>query len=386
MLKVKPGLDVLVERELGLIRGKRVGLVTNHSAIASNLAHVVDVLIDVGVNLTALFGPEHGVRGDVADGKEIPSGKDPRTGIPVYSLYGPTRKPTPEMLENVDVLIYDLQDVGARFYTYTYTMSLAMQACAENGKQFIVLDRPNPINGIAVEGNILEKEFASFVGLHPIPIRHGMTIGELAMLFNNQYAFGADLEVIPVQGWKRAMWFDETKLPWVMPSPNLPTLEAALLFPGTCFIEGTNVSEARGTSKPFEMVGAPWADGYKLAEYLNAIGLEGVGFRPASFIPTASKHQNEPCSGVQIHIFQREKVNAVLIGLYLIKAFHDLFPNDFQFRPPGPSGKTHFDLLLGTDKVRLAIEAGAEVDEIIDSWEDDLYKFKQIRQKYLLYS
>jgi len=386
MLKIKPGLEVLVDREMGLVRGKRVGVVTNHSAITSDLIHIVDVLLGAGVQITALFGPEHGVRGDVADGQEIKSGKDPRTGIPVFSLYGPIKKPTPEMLRDIDVLIYDLQDAGARFYTFTYTMSYAMQACAENRKQFIVLDRPNPIGGIVVEGNILEKAFSSFVGLHPIPIRHGMTIGELALMFNNQFGIGANLEVVTIQGWKRAMWWDETGLPWVMPSPNLPTLDAVALFPGMCFLEGTNVSEARGTTKPFEMAGAPWADGHKLADRLNLIGLPGVGFRAASFIPFASKYQQQLCHGIQVHVFDRKKLRSVEVGLHVVKAFLDLFPGDFEFRAPGPSGKCHFDLLLGSDKPRLLLSKGAPVEEIIQSWEDDLYGFKQVRERYLLYS
>lgn len=282
MTKVKPGLEVLIEQQIDLVKGKRVGLVTNHSAVTSDATHIVDALLAAGVEITALFGPEHGVWGHVADGAEIKDGTDPRTGLPAFSLYGPTKKPTPEMLADVDVLVYDLQDIGARFYTFTYTMSYCMQACAEAGKPYIVLDRPNSVNGLAVEGNILDTEFSSFVGMYPIPIRHGMTIGELAQLFNTEYGFGADLTVVQCQGWERDMWFEQTGLPWVMPSPNMPTIEAAILYTGICYIEGTNVSEARGTSKPFEMAGAPWADAYKMADYLNALALLGVRFRPAT--------------------------------------------------------------------------------------------------------
>lgn len=385
MRKVRPGLEVLLEQEMDLIRGKRVGLVTNHSAVMSNTTHIVDALLAGGVKVTALFGPEHGVRGDVADGQEIASGKDPRTGIPVYSLYGPTKKPTADMLMNVDVILYDLQDVGARFYTFTYTMSLVMQACAETRRPFIVLDRPNPVNGIAVEGNILDTNFASFVGLHPIPIRHGMTIGELATFFNNELGFNADLTVVTCQGWKRSLWFDETGLPWVTPSPNMPSLDAAILYTGTCFIEGTNVSEARGTAKPFEMCGAPWVDAYKLADHLNALDLPGVRFRPVHFIPCSSKHQQQPCNGVQVHIMDRNEVRSVETGLHLVKALQDLHPDDFQFRPAGQSGKHFFDLLLGTDKVRLAIQSGAPVNEIIGSWQEDLRRFMETRHNHLLY-
>ena len=386
MKKVKPGLEVLLEREMSLVRGRRVGVVTNHSAVTSDITHVVDALLGAGVNLVALYGPEHGVRGDVADGQEIASGTDPRTGLPVHSLYGPTRKPTREMLAGVDVMLYDLQDIGARFYTYTYTMSYVMQACAEDGKQFVVLDRPNPINGLAVEGNVLHTDFASFIGLHPIPIRHGMTVAELATFFNDELGFGADLEVVLCQGWKRAMWFDQTGLPWVMPSPNMPTLDAALLYPGLCLIEGTNVSEARGTSKPFEMLGAPWADGYELAARLNAIELPGVRFRPVHFMPKASKHQDQACSGVQAHVMDRDAVRAVEVGLHVVKALQDLHPDDFQFRPPGPSGKHFFDLLTGTDETRLAIQAGTPVEEIVGSWADGLQEFMRARQRHVLYA
>jgi uncharacterized protein YbbC (DUF1343 family) len=385
MSRVTPGLEVLIQQS-DVLKGKRVGLVTNHSAVTSDTTHIVDALLAAGVKITALYGPEHGVWGHVADGAEIKDGTDPRTGLPAFSLYGPTKKPTPEMLQDVDVLVYDLQDIGARFYTFTYTMSYCMQACAENGKQYIVLDRPNPVNGTSVEGNILDTNFSSFVGMHPIPIRHGMTIGELAGLFNNEYGFGADLKVIQCQGWKRDMWFEETGLPWVMPSPNMPTIEAAILYTGICYIEGTNVSEARGTSKPFEMAGAPWVDAYKLADYLNALSLPGVRFRPVHFIPNASKHQGVSCSGVQVHIMDRNAMRSTVeIGMHLIKALQDFCPDDYQFRTASPSGKSFFDLLAGTDKTRLAIQAGVSIDDLLASWKPELDQFKQIRQKYLLY-
>ena len=385
MSQVKPGLEVLMEEKLDLIEGKRVGVVTNHSAVTSDTTHIVDALLKAGVNITALYGPEHGVWGHVADGQEIESGKDPRTGIPVFSLYGATRKPTPEMLEPVDVMVYDLQDVGARFYTFTYTMSYTMQACAEVGKKFIVLDRPNPINGTAVEGNILDPNFASFVGLHPIPMRHGMTIGELARMFNGEYGFNADLEVIPCKGWERCMWFDETGLPWVWPSPNIPTVDSALVFPGICLIEGTNVSEARGTTKPFEMFGAPWVDAFKMADHLNGLDLPGVRFRATYFIPLTSKHQGQPCGGVQIHIMDRDQINAVEVGLHVVKSLQDLHPGDFQFRERGASGRNHLDLLAGTDKTQNAIEAGVPVKEIMASWASEQEKFLETRWSYLQY-
>ena len=385
MSRVKPGLEILLEQKMEIVRGQRVGVVTNHSAVTSDLAHISDVLIAAGVDVRALYGPEHGVRGDVADGKEVPSGRDPHTGIPVYSLYGPTKKPTPEMLADIDVLLFDIQDVGARFYTYLYTMSYSLQACAQYRKKFVVLDRPNPVNGLAVEGNILDTHFASFVGLHPIAIRHGFTIGEAAQYFNSELGFGAEMEVVPCQGWKRSMYYDDTGMPWIMPSPNLPTIEAAILYTGLCFIEGTNVSEARGTSKPFEMVGAPFVDGYKLADRMNSLELPGVRFRPTSFFPNSSKHKDTQCFGVQAHLIDRNKVQTVPLGLHLIKALHDLFPDDFQFRASGPSGRSFFDLLLGTGKVRAAIQAGTPVAEIMASWRDEMAEFMRKRQGHLLY-
>ena len=386
MPKVKPGLEVFAEQHLNLVRGKRVGIVTNHSAVTRDLVHILDYLRVAGVNITALYGPEHGIRGDVADGAHVPSGQDKRTGIPVHSLYGPTVQPTPQMLADVDVILFDIQDIGCRYYTYLSTMSYVLRACAENKKQVIILDRPNPINGLAVEGNILNTNFVSFIGLHPIPIRHGMTIGEMAQLLNGQFGFCADLEVVVCQGWKRAMWFDETGLPWVMPSPNMPNIDAALLYPGLCLLEGTSVSEGRGTSKPFEFIGAPWVDGYALADRLNSIGLPGVRFRPVHFIPTASKHKEQMCSGVQAHITDRNFVRSIETGLHIIKTLHDMYPKEFHFKPPGTSGKYFFDLLAGTDETRTKIEEGISVEGIMASWYTGLADFQQIRQKYLLYS
>jgi uncharacterized protein YbbC (DUF1343 family) len=325
------------------------------------------------------------VRGDVSSGEHIPSGVDTRTGIHVYSLYGPIKKPTPETLAGVDTVIFDIQEIGSRFHTYTWTMTYVMQACAENKKQFIVLDRPNPVSGTVVEGNVLDPLFASFIGLYPVAIRHGMTMGELALYLNGQFGFGAELEVVNCIGWKRAMWFDQTGLPWVMPSPNMPTPDAALLYSGTCLIEGTNVSEGRGTTKPFEMIGAPWIEPYVLAERLNSLDLPGVRFRPVNFIPFTSKHQGQPCAGVQVHIMDRAAVRSVEVGLNVIAAIRDLHPNELQFRPPGTSGKHYFDLLAGTDSVRIALQEGVPAAEIMESWRDELREFIRAREKYLLY-
>lgn len=385
MPRVRTGLEVLVEQEMPVVRGRRVGLVTNHSAVNRNLVHSIEVLRSSGVNLVVLFGPEHGIRGDVPYGKPVPSSTDPVTGLPVFSLYGKHRKPTRDMMSGIEMILFDIQDVGCRYYTFIYTMAYVMQACAEYGKQFVVLDRPNPINGQTVEGNVLDMRFASFVGLYPIAIRYGLTPGELAGFMNVEFGIGADIYVVRCMGWKRATWFDETGLPWVPPSPNMPTLDTATLYPGLCLLEGTNVSEGRGTSKPFEVFGAPWVDAFKLADYLNNLNLPGIRLRPAYFIPTASKYQGQRCGGVQAHITDRDSLRPTLVGLYAVKALHDLFPNEFQFLPPGESGKHLFDLLVGTDKTRLAIQVGAPADEIIDEWYEGLPAFIQQRQRYLTY-
>ena len=385
MHRVKLGYEVLLEQQLDMIRGKRVGLVANQSSVNHNLVHIIDALRAFDVNIVALFGPEHGVRGDVPAGKEVPSGTDPATGIPIYSLFGPTKKPTPEMLHGIDVMLFDIQDIGCRFYTFIYTMSYVIQACGQSGIPFIVLDRPNPITGSAVEGNIPEKGFASFVGLHPIPIRHGMTAGELAIFFNDQSGFAADVRVVMCTGWRRSFWFDETDLHWVLPSPNMPTLDTAAIYPGTCLFEGTNVSEGRGTTKPFELIGAPWVDAYALAERLNDVTLPGVRFRPVFFVPTASKYVHQQCGGVQIHLTDRSSVQPVLVGLHVLKTLHDMYPEMFQFLGAGQTEKPFFDLLAGTDKIRLSIESDKGLGEISNSWNDDLGRFIELRKRYLLY-
>jgi uncharacterized protein YbbC (DUF1343 family) len=337
------------------------------------------------IKIGALFGPEHGVRGEVAAGQQVPNGIDARTGIPIYSLYGATRKPTPEMLKGLDAVIFDVQDVGSRFYTFISTMYFAMQACAQNNIPFIVLDRPNPISGQAVEGNILDKQFASFVGLHPIPIRHGMTMGELAMMFNGEFAVLCDLKIVGCIGWKRSLYYDETELPWVLPSPNIPTPDTALVYPGTCFFEGTNVSEGRGTTKPFELIGAPWIDAYALADALNAIELSGVRFRPAHFIPSASKYSQQMCNGVQIHVLDRKAFEPVKTGFHIVKMLCRMYPDSMQFLPAGNTGKLFFDLLAGTDRIRTSLQSEMPVDELINSWYYDLKSFLEIRKKYLIY-
>jgi uncharacterized protein YbbC (DUF1343 family) len=390
--RVKIGAEILIEKRLDLIKGKKIGIVTNHTGILPDGRHIVDVLNEIeGVKIVALFGPEHGIRGEVPDGKSISHGVDTKTGIPVFSLYGEVKKPTEEMLKDIDVLIFDIQDVGARFYTYISTMSYCMEACAEMGKKFIVLDRPNPIRGVYVDGPILEPRFKSFVGLHPIPVAHGMTVGELAKMFNDEgwleNGVKADLTVVKMENYSRRMWFDQTGLPWVKPSPNMMTLKTAIVYTATCFIEGTNVSEGRGTQHPFEWIGAPWIDGEKLAKELNYYKLPGVKFEPISFTPTDiekvtvdPKYEGEKCGGVYLNVYDREKFEPVKVGVYILYALKKLYPDKFKWRTAGQ------DRLWGTDKVRLMIDEGKKPDEIIKTWEDDVKKFLSIRQKYLLYN
>ncbi|MFG6150678.1 exo-beta-N-acetylmuramidase NamZ family protein [Halobacillus sp. B23F22_1] len=380
------GVEVLLDEEKELIEGKNVGLITNPTGVDKNLNSIVDLLNeDPDVDLTALYGPEHGVRGSAQAGEYVEYYIDEQTGLPVYSLYGETRKPTPEMLEDIDVLLFDIQDVGTRFYTYIYTMAYAMEAAQENDIPFIVLDRPNPLSGDKVEGPVLEEEYKSFVGNYEIPLRHGMTVGELAQLFNDEFEIGADLTVVEMDKWKRKMYYDDTPLEFVAPSPNMPTTETALVYPGAALIEGTNVSEGRGTTQPFELIGAPFINSTELAAELNSLNLPGVTFRAASFTPSFSKHAGELSNGVEIHVNHKESYQPVETGLHIVKTIHDMYPEDFAFRAENAAGISFFDNLIGNGWVRQAIENGESVDEIKAEWEDELNEFKKIRKQYLLY-
>ncbi|WP_462410908.1 exo-beta-N-acetylmuramidase NamZ family protein [Neobacillus sp. Marseille-QA0830] len=380
------GVEVLLEDRNELIKGKRFGLITNPTGVDQQLHSIVDRLYHhPDVQLTALFGPEHGVRGTAPAGTHVKSYTDEKTGVPVYSLYGATKKPTPEMLANVDVLLFDIQDVGARFYTYIYTMALAMEAAKENHIPIIVLDRPNPINGTDVEGPIMEQKYTYFVGEYPIPVRHGMTVGELARMFNKEFEIGADLTVVKMEGWKRSMIYDDTPLPFLKPSPNIPTLDAAICYPGTGLIEGTNVSEGRGTPRPFEWIGAPFINKDNLAAKLNSYHLAGVTFQAASFIPATSKHMNQLSHGVQIHITNRESFKPFETGLYLVKTIHDMYPENFRFLAPSSAGTSFFDQLVGSGSIRAGIEAGKSIEEMKKEWQPALDKFMKVRERYLLY-
>jgi uncharacterized protein YbbC (DUF1343 family) len=387
---MKPGLEVLLDTRPGLLDGARVGLIANPASINSRFEHAADLFHQSDrIKLTALFGPQHGIRGETQDNMiEWQSFEDSRTRLPAYSLYGQTRKPTPEMLSEVDALVFDVQDVGTRVYTFIHTMALAMEAARECGKRFIVLDRPNPINGLQTEGNIHEAEFRSFVGMFPLPMRHAMTVGELALMFNDEYGISCELEVVQMRGWRRDMWYDQTGLPWVPPSPNIPTVETAVVYPGMVMIEGTGISEGRGTTQPFEMVGAPFIEPHGLVEELRKQRLPGVVFRPLHFQPTFHKFSGELVGGVQAHVTDRHAFKPVITGVALISAIRRLYSNDFAWKQPPYEyvfDRLPFDVIMGTSRLREQIESGASVAEIEESWHDRLEDFNRLRASYLLY-
>jgi uncharacterized protein YbbC (DUF1343 family) len=385
---VRLGSDVLLASER--LRGTRVGVVCNHASVDRGFAHIVDRLADADqVTLAAIFGPQHGFRSDVQDNMvETPHQDDRSRRVPVYSLYSETREPTAEMLAGLDVLVIDLQDIGARIYTYIYTMANCLRACGRHGVPVIVCDRPNPINGIDVEGQTLVSGYESFVGLFPIPMRHGLTIGELARLFNDTFGLGAALEVVKMHGWKREMYGDATALPWVMPSPNMPTLDTAIVYPGTVLFEGTMLSEGRGTTRPFELVGAPWIDAERFARDMNGLKLPGAYFRPAVFEPTFQKHAKQTCGGCQIHVVDRAAFRPVLTGAALIHTFYRCNAEKFAWRQP-PYEYEHvklpIDILAGSDALRQQIESNLAPHAIADSWRGDEDAFRKQRQPYLLY-
>ena len=385
---VRLGSDVLISS--GRLGGRRVGVVCNHASLDRGFQHIVDRLATAdGVTLAAIFGPQHGFRSDVQDNMiETPHRDDPSRRVPVYSLYSETREPTAEMLKGLDVLVIDLQDIGARIYTYIYTMANCLRACAKHGVPAIVCDRPNPINGNDVEGQTLVRGYESFVGLFPIPMRHGMTIGELARLFNESFGLGASLEVARMEGWQRHMYADETGLPWVMPSPNMPTLETAVVYPGTVLFEGTMLSEGRGTTRPFELVGAPWIEAERFAREMNELGLPGAYFRPAVFEPTFQKHAKSACGGCQIHVTERAAFRPVLTGAALIQMFRRFNPEKFSWRQPPyeyEHDKLPIDILAGSDALRQQVEAGLAPTAIADSWRTDEAAFRDLRRPFLLY-
>lgn len=388
--EVKIGLEKILDEQVMLLKGLRVGLICNQASVNRKFQHAADLFFEhTEINLTTLFGPQHGIRGDVQDNMiETGHTTDHLTGLPIYSLYSETREPTEEMLANIDAMVFDLQDVGCRVYTFIYTMANAMKACAENVKKFIVLDRPNPIGGEKVEGNTLESGYESFVGQFPIPMRHGLTVGELAQLFNKEFEINCDLTVIKMDGWQRKFYLDETNAPWLMPSPNMPTVDTAVVFPGTVYFEGTQVSEGRGTTRPFEIIGAPYINSKELADALASLKLKGVIFSPINFLPTFQKYQNDSCGGVFLHITEREVFEPVITGIGIVKTIFDLYGTEFKWKNTPYEyvfDKNPFDIISGTEKTRNQIESSVELFAIQNSWKNDEQEFYSLREKYLLY-
>jgi uncharacterized protein YbbC (DUF1343 family) len=388
MKHIELGIERLLTDQISVLSGLKLGLVCNQASVDHSFKHAAD-LLHSGTDLRALFGPQHGIRGDVQDNMvETGHTIDSRTNLPVHSLYSETREPTELMLKDLDALVVDLQDVGCRIYTFIYTLANCMRAARRFDKKVIVCDRPNPIAGVQVAGNLLDPAFESFVGQFPLPTRHGMTIGELALLFNQHFNIGCDLEVIKMRGWERDFWFDETDAPWVLPSPNMPTVNTAAVFPGTVHLEGTQLSEGRGTTRPFELVGAPYIEAFAYSEALNKLNLKGVYFRPCGFQPTFQKHAGIPCGGVQIHVIDRRKFESVSAGVAVVKTAYDMYPEEFKWKVPPYEyvyDRNPFDVISGTDKLRLAIESHVPLDEITDSWGAGIDFFKSLRTRYLLY-
>ncbi|MEP7074160.1 MAG: DUF1343 domain-containing protein [Acidobacteriota bacterium] len=385
------GIERLVGESSDILRGRRAGLVCNQaSVLPETFRHAADVFHEhPDINLTTLFGPQHGIRGDVQYNMiETPHVRDPRTGIMAYSLYSEVREPTEEMLKDLDDIVVDLQDVGCRIYTFVYTMANCMRAAKKFGKRVLVCDRPNPIGGNAIEGSITEDAFKSFVGQFALPTRHGMTIGELAKMFNEHFGIGCELEVIEMQNWSRDMWGDECRLPWVLPSPNIPDVDTCVVFPATVHIEGTELSEGRGTTLPFFLNGAPFIDPKAWADELRKLDFPGVAFREAFFRPTFCEFAGETCGGVQIHVTDREMFKPVIVGIAMVKTVYDMYADKFQWRQNAYEyefGKNPFDVICGTDKIRKQIEAGTPIREIETDWADGLKDFRDARKPFLIY-
>jgi uncharacterized protein YbbC (DUF1343 family) len=389
--KVIVGADELLAEHYDLIRGRKVAIVTNHTAVLSSGIHLVDTLFARNdVTITALFGPEHGIRGDAPDGLTIKDGIDTKTGLPVYSLYGKTRKPTREMLKNSDVILFDIQDIGARFYTFISTMYYTIEAAADFDIPVIILDRPNPIGGINVDGPIRSEDLKSFVAIAPIPIIHGMTVGELALMFNGESMIEsekkASITVVKLKHWQRNFYYDDCGLKWINPSPNMNSLNTAIVYPGMCLVEGINVSEGRGTFMPFLQIGAPYIDSESLIMELSNFKIEGIKINPVRFSPKSienmslnPKYKNKTCFGIELNLTDREKFESLKFGVILIYAIHKLYPGKFEFR------KNWLDKLFGRKYLREMISNNRHPSEIIEKWNDDVVKFRKLREKYLLY-
>jgi len=387
-----PTVTLGIERLLDSDRldGRRIGLVANPASVDADYRHVADRLAGrSGSRLVALFGPQHGFEADAQDNMvESPHRRDVRLGVPVYSLYSETREPTADMLRDLDTLVIDLQDVGTRVFTFVYTMANCMRAAAAHDVEVIVCDRPNPIGGTQVEGPVLEPAFRSFVGQFPIPLRHGMTIGELARLFNEAFGIGARLEISPMAGWQRPFYLDECGLPWIMPSPNLPTLDSAIVYPGAVLVEGTALSEGRGTTRPFELIGAPGLDSHRLVDVLDGIGLPGLRARPVWFEPMFQKHAGRRCGGCQLHVTDRTVFRPVEAAVVLLHAIREQDASRVAWREPPyeyERERMPIDILYGSSALRLALEAGSTPAEIVAAWAEPLAEFAMLRARHLLY-
>ncbi|MBA3379281.1 MAG: DUF1343 domain-containing protein [Chloroflexia bacterium] len=378
------GLDRFIEQPPAEAKGARLGLLTNPSGIDRRLRSTVNRLAQhPAITVTALYGPEHGVRGEAQAGEHVGGGLDIISGLPIHSLYGATQMPSAAMLQAIDMMVIDLQDIGARFTTYISTVAHVIGACAATGKGVVILDRPNPLTGSRLAGNLLDPDYSSFVGIHPIPILHGLTIGEFGRLWARDHHLPLPT-VVSMEGWRREMWFNETGLPWVPPSPNLPTLESTTIYPGTCLVEGTNLSEGRGTTRPFEMIGAPWIDPEMLADALHDLGMPGVSFRPVYFTPVFSKHAGLRCGGIQVYINDRDAFDAVAFGPMLLDTVAQLYPDDFAWLAP-EDGSYFIDKLAGSSQLRNAINAGTPMGDVLSQWSRDAAAFETNRSDILLY-
>ncbi|GBD88366.1 hypothetical protein BMS3Abin03_02301 [bacterium BMS3Abin03] len=388
--KVMFGDEIFITNHLDLIKGKQIGIITNQTGVLPNGTHLVDTLFNLGYNIAAIFAPEHDFRGKLLAGESFENKVDAETGIPVYSIYGKTKKPTKESLVNLDILLFDIQDIGARFYTYISTLYYVLQAAAENNIPVVVLDRPDPLSGTNIDGPVLSDEFKSFIGIATIPVIYGLTVGEIAKLFTGENYIGTDstpdLTIIKLDGWKREYYWDDFENNWIPTSPNIPGFETALVYPGTCFLEGTNVSEGRGTEEPFSTIGAPFIKSDKLISEMKKNNIPGVELTPVTFSPKKiagktnnPKYEGIECYGIKISITDKTKFKAVEFGVYLLSSLINLYNQNFRFKDD------FFDKLAGTDRLRKELLAGKVPYEIIKSWNTALEKFKSIRKKYLLY-
>jgi len=387
-MRVQLGCERLLASDS--LDGQRVGLVCNPASVDSQLRHIADLFARYPkARLGALFGPQHGFRSDVQDNMiETGHATDRITGLPIYSLYSETREPTEVMLKEIDVLVFDLQDVGCRIYTFIYTLANCMRAAKRFGQKVIACDRPNPIGGVQVAGNVLDPAYASFVGQFPIPTRHGMTAAELGSMFNDEFDIGCDYEPVSMVNWSRELWYDDTDGPWVLPSPNIPTVNTASVFPGTVHLEGTQMSEGRGTTRPFEIIGAPYIESDKFAAALNGLDFPGVYFRACLFMPTFQKHAGRACGGVQIHVTNRAAFDPVLTGVAIVKTAFDMYGDDFRWKEPPYEyvyDQNPFDVISGTSQLRELIEQRASLTEIQASWGAPLRQFMTTRARFLLY-